>query len=106
MVVMEDYEVTDVPGFGTLKAGVKETRPEALAAALSDSAKISFIRVKNSWGSYRSDRGFSLPGYHDLFMQYLNGPVKQCDENADGSPNAASCWNTVPLQDVVLPAGY
>ncbi|MER3404079.1 MAG: hypothetical protein C4289_01925, partial [Chloroflexota bacterium] len=78
MVAMSDYQIENVPGFGTLKAGVDETRPEALQAALSPSAKIEFIRIKNSWGSYRRDREFVLPGYHDLYMRYLDGPIKEC----------------------------
>jgi hypothetical protein len=105
MTVMEDYQINDVPGFGSLLAGVLETRPEALEAALADGAKIEFIRVKNSWGSYREDRQFSTPGYHDLYMKYLNGPVKQCVEK-DGTADPTQCWNTVPMQDVVLPPGY
>lgn len=106
MVVMEDYEIDNVPGFGTLKAGVKETRPEALKAALDPAATIKFLRIKNSWGSYRVDRQFVLPGYHDLYMAYLNGPVKQCRAKADGSPDTSSCWDDTPLNDLVLPAGY
>lgn len=50
MVLLYDYEVTNVPGFGTLPAGKPETRPDALAAALSLDARVSFFRVKNSWG--------------------------------------------------------
>ena len=42
-----------------------------------------------------------MPGYHDLYMKYLNGPVKQC---AEGS--TTNCWNTVPFNDIVLPPGY
>jgi hypothetical protein len=108
MVVMHDYEVDNVPGFGTLPAGTIENRPEALTAALSDTATIKFFRIKNSWGTMRSDRWdtSSLPGYHDLYVDYLNGPVKQCTEKADGSVDTASCSNTTPLWDVVLPAGY
>jgi hypothetical protein len=106
MVVMEDYEIDNVPGFGTLQAGVRETRPEALDAALSDDAAIKFIRIKNSWGSYRSDRQFVVPGYHDLYMKYLNGPVKQCEVDADENPDTSNCWDTVPFTDVTLPAGY
>jgi len=102
MVVMHDYEVDNVPGFGTLPAGVDETRPDALQAALSDAATVKFFRVKNSWGKYRPDRwdDTPLPGYHDLYRTYLDGPIKQCD--TDG----ANCSNTTPLWDVVLPAGY
>jgi hypothetical protein len=108
MVVMHDYEVANVPGFGTLPAGVNETRPEALQAALSDSATIKFWRIKNSWGAFRPDRWDTaeLPGYHDLYQTYMNGPVRQCAANADGSPNTASCWSTQPWWDLVLPAGY
>ena len=106
MVVMEDYEIDGVPGFGTLAAGTLETRPEALAASLSDKAAVDFIRIKNSWGSYRSDRQFVLPGYHDLYMKYLDGPVQECATNADESTNVDDCWSTTPLQDATLPPGY
>jgi hypothetical protein len=108
MVLMHDYEIDGVPGFGTLKAGTVETRPEALTAALSDAASIKFFRIKNSWGSQRSDRWdtSALPGYHDLYVTYLNGPVKQCQEKADGSTDTTNCSDTTPLWDVVLPAGY
>jgi hypothetical protein len=106
MVVVEDYEINNVPGFGTLKAGVKETRPEALNAALDPAAKIQFIRIKNSWGSYRPDRQFVLPGYHDLYMAYLDGPVKQCRQTPEGNTDTSSCWDDTPFNDLVLPAGY
>ncbi|MBK6698283.1 MAG: hypothetical protein IPG50_39785 [Myxococcales bacterium] len=106
MVVVEDYQINDVPGFGTLPAGVLETRPAALEAALSSEASIEFIRVKNSWGSFRPDRQFVLPGYHDLYLKYLNGPVKKCAERPDGTPDTTRCSDHVPLWDVVLPAGY
>ena len=106
MVVVEDYEINDVPGFGTLKAGELETRPEALAAALDPRANISFIRVKNSWGAYRPDRQFVVPGYHDLYMKYLNGPVQQCAVDANEVPDPTKCHNTTPWQDATLPAGY
>ena len=106
MVVVEDYQVNNVPGFGTLPAGVLETRPAALDAALASEASIEFIRVKNSWGSFRPDRQFVLPGYHDLYLNYLNGPVKKCAERPDGTPDTTRCSDHVPLWDVVLPAGY
>ena len=104
MVIMYDYEVSNVPGYGTLPAGVEETRPEALQAALSPDAEVKFFRVKNSWGTSRPDRGENalLPGYHDLYVTYLNGPIKQCD-----SSNTSDCrWDIQPWWDVVLPAGY
>jgi hypothetical protein len=102
MTVLHDYQISNVPGFGTLKAGETAT-PEQLNAALSDSATIDFLRIKNSWGSYRPDRWNDavLPGYHDLTGGYLNGPVKKC---AEGSKT--SCYDHTPLWEVVLPAGY
>jgi hypothetical protein len=105
MVVVDDYEITNVPGFGTLKAGVDAT-PKQLEAALDDAAEIVFIRIKNSWGSFRPDRQFVVPGYHDLYMKYLNGPVDRCEEKEDGSTDTENCSPDTPLQDVVLPAGY
>ena len=104
MTVIMDYQVTNVPGFGTLPAGVLETRPEALAAALDDAATIEFFRIKNSWGNYHSVP--STIGYHDLFMTYLNGPIQECATDANEEPLLDQCHPGVPLQDVVLPAGY
>jgi hypothetical protein len=107
MTVMHDYQA-EVPGFGLLKAGVQATR-EQMEAALSDGTKIQFIRVKNSWGGIRPDRWDDavLPGYHDLEMDYLNGPIKDCSEDAEGNTNPNDCQGSVtPLWDVVLPAGY
>lgn len=106
MVVVEDYQISNVPGFGTLPAGVLETRPAALEAALSSEATIDFIRVKNSWGSFRPDRQFVLPGYHDLYMRYLDGPAKRCAERPDGTTDPSRCSDHTPLWDVTLPAGY
>ena len=106
LTVLEDYQINDVPGFGTLKAGELETRPDALQAALSPSAKIEFIRVKNSWGSFRPDRQFVLPGYHDLYLAYLDGPIKHCRQNETDTGSTDDCYDDTPLNDFVLPAGY
>lgn len=105
MVVVEDYEVDNVPGFGTLPAGVTETRPEALAASLSNEATIKFLRIKNSWGTARGGPE-NFAGYHDLHLPYLNGPIAQC-RVVNGSSDPTDCpWNTVPLTAVAFPAGY
>ncbi len=80
-----------------------------MQAALSDDTKILFLRVKNSWGGIRPDRWSqaAIPGYHDLEMPYLEGPIKECDEVDVGSPRPDQCHgDTVPLWDVTLPAGY
>ena len=106
MTVLHDYQASNVPGFGTLKAGETAT-PAQLEAALSDSATIDFLRIKNSWGAYRPDRWNDavLPGYHDLTADYLNGPVKKCAEK-NGVTDTTNCYDHTPLWDVVLPAGY
>ena len=107
MTVMHDYEA-NVPGLGLLKAGEQAT-PEQMEAALADDTEILFVRVKNSWGGIRPDRwdDATLPGYHDLEMAYLNGPIKECSEDASGHTDPNNCTRSVtPLWDVVLPAGY
>jgi hypothetical protein len=106
MTVMHDYEA-DVPGVGLLKAGEPATK-EQMEKALADGTKIIFVRVKNSWGGIRPDRwdAAPIPGYHDLDMKYLNGPIKDCPgEDAPSDPSVC-VGTTVPLWDVVLPAGY
>ena len=106
MTVMHDYQA-EVPGIGLLKAGEQATRQQ-MEAALADGTKIQFVRVKNSWGGIRPDRWDDaiLPGYHDLEMDYINGPIKECAEvNGTSDPNNCP-RNVTPLWDVVLPAGY
>ena len=106
MTVLEDYEA-ETQEFGVLKAGETlnpQTNANKLAAALKTSTKIKFLRIKNSWGSDRPDREHApgFPGYHDLYMDYLNGPIRWCPD-ADGG----SCTGeTVPFSDVLLPPGY
>lgn len=107
MTVMHDYQA-DVPGIGLLKAGEQAT-PEQMQAALADGTKIEFVRVKNSWGGIRPDRwdDAAMPGYHDLDLAYLDGPIKECKENEQGHTDPNDCPREVtPLWDVVLPAGY
>ncbi|MDB4945450.1 MAG: hypothetical protein JWP97_4984 [Labilithrix sp.] len=93
--ILVDYEVEDVPGFGKLSVDVRETRPEALEASLDDAARITFFRIKNSWGtdpvwtpeemrqygiSPDNDAGTaakpnylpSKPGYNDLSIDYID----------------------------------
>ena len=94
--IFVDYEVEDVPGFGTLKVDQRETRPAALEAALDDSARVTFFRIKNSWGddpgwsaeerrqynvteleTMGSKKGHYLPGkpgYNDLDMSFIDRP--------------------------------
>ncbi len=107
MTVMHDYEA-EVPGEGLLKAGENAT-PEQMQKALADDTKIIFVRVKNSWGGIRPDRWdqAAMPGYHDLDLAYLDGPIKECKEDEHGNTDPNQCPRQVtPLWDVVLPAGY
>ena len=106
LTMLEDYEITKVPGFGTLPAGTVETRKAALDAALSSTAAITFFRTKNSWGVERADRAFAAPGHSDLYMDYMNGPISRCTEKADGTPDLTNCSPEVPFSNVVLPPGY
>jgi len=107
MTVMHDYQA-EVPGIGLLKAGEQATK-EQMTAALAEGTKIQFVRVKNSWGGIRPDRWDNavLPGYHDLEMGYIDGPIKECGQDAAGNTDRNNCTREVtPLWDVVLPPGY
>ena len=104
MVAMSDYEIDGVPGFGLLKAGV-EASPEQLEAALADDAKMVFLRVKNSWGPTGAGSEFSVSGHYDLYMKYLDGPIKNCLQ-PDGTTNRDNCRDQTPFTSLVLPAGY
>ena len=104
MTVIEDYQVSNVPGFGTLKAGTVVTDPAALKAALDPAATIDFIRIKNSWGTQRPDPLGIGRGYYDLYMEYLDGPIKHCEQKDGHSTD--DCYDETPLNEFVLPAGY
>ncbi|MEO7097478.1 MAG: hypothetical protein ABI175_29725 [Polyangiales bacterium] len=114
MTVFEDYEIKLANG-EVLKAGVtldpKNPADKAkLDAALDPKAEIKFFRIKNSWGSSRLDRGFvpGMGGYHDLYMDYLDGPVTQCADDSDAKPVSERGCNTktAGLRAVYLPPGY
>lgn len=80
--VIVDYEVADVPGYGTLPAGRVETRAAALEAALDERAKLRFFRIKNSWGTFSSNllelvyrgAGDAPSGENDLEADYVFRP--------------------------------
>ncbi len=111
MTVLEDYQAT-TQQYGVLAAGVtldpsNPTDKAKLDAALLTSTKIDFFRIKNSWGALRDDRASApgFPGYHDLYMDYLNGPITWCPDSDDKSPTACK-GSTAPFNAVVLPPGY
>ena len=103
MTVLEDYEIANVPGFGTLPAGVLAT-PDQLTASLDPAATISFLRTKNSWGNYESLA--SMPGYFDIYEAYFDGPVQECQVDGDDNPIAGTCTPQTPLGEFVVPPGY
>jgi len=111
MVVLEDYEA--VTAFGVLSAGVTldpsiPVDRAKLAAALRTDTEVKFLRVKNSWGTVRPDRNSApgFPGYHDLYMDYLNGPIAWCPDEDRTAPGFACTGQTVPLRHVILPPGF
>lgn len=112
MTVLEDYEA-ETEEFGLLKAGetldpANEEDARKLEAALDPSTEIKFLRIKNSWGAFRDDRASApgFPGYHDLYMEYLNGPIQWCPE-VEGTKDAENCTGeSTPLRTVLLPPGY
>lgn len=99
--IIVDYEVDDVPGFGTLAAGSNAT-PAQQGAALADSAKIAFFRVKDSYGTKLVKN--TRATVHDLYVEYLTGKVRVCPAGAKAS--SARCTDVVPLEDVTLPRGF
>ncbi len=98
--LLVDYEVEGVPGFGTLPVGRRETRPEALEASLSDGARVTFFRMKNSWGkdpellpgrtqpSHPATYLPSAPGYNDIYVDYLDNELVD--------PKRFGQWLTLP----------
>lgn len=111
MTVLEDYQA-ETEEFGTLAAGVTldPSVPEdkaKLDAALLRSTKLTFIRIKNSWGAFRDDRASApgFPGYHDLYLDYLNGPITWCP-SVESKTSSNCTGKAVPWKSVVLPPGY
>lgn len=103
MTVIEDYQINDVPGFGTLAAGTLVTDQAALDAALAPEANLEFIRIKNSWGTSLApnESGEELRGYHDLYMDYLDASLTRCTESNGDKCGIKS--STPGLTGLVLP---
>ncbi len=112
MVVLEDYEAVTTE-YGVLAAGttLDPALPEdqaKLTAALRSDTEVRFLRIKNSWGSVRADRSSApgFPGYHDLYMDYLNGPIAWCPDADRFAPGFTCSGQSVPLRHVILPPGF
>lgn len=106
-VLLSDYQIDNVPGYGTLVAGAPAT-PAQKWAALDDNASISFFRVKNSWGVDPNIVGFTpAAGYNDIDAAYFEQALDVCDTAPGVTPTADQCHVfATQLWDVVLPPGY
>ena len=98
MVVLKDYTVTHVPGYGSLGAG--DLPPEQKAAALQ--GDLASLIAKNSWGKNRTDRGM-VDGYTTFYRDYLYGPIAWL---TDGDDESSPVFPIVPLESFVLPPNY
>jgi hypothetical protein len=110
-VIITDYQVTNVPNYGTLPVGTAANYQQE-QAALDDKAVIQFFRVKNSWGTNTQVTGFQTQaGYNDVDTDYLTQPLDLCDDSSpdykDAGPTSDKCWAMAPqIWDVILPPGY
>lgn len=98
MVVLEDYTVDNVPGYGSLGEG--ELSAEEKAAAVN--GDLNYLVSKNSWGANRPDRGLT-DGYTRFYSDYLFSNLAW-KWSADSTPDQVSYYTT--LTDFVLPPGF
>lgn len=99
--VIVDYQVENVPGFGTLAAGTPAS-DDAKAAALDDHATVTFLRLSDSYGTHIVKGKRS--NVRDLYVDYLLGKVRVCPAGVGAS--SPKCRDEIPLEDVTLPAGF
>ena len=95
MVVLEDYVVDNVPGYGYIGEG--DVSDEMKEAALQ--GDIVLLKAKNSWGTNRPDRGLT-DGYNRFDWEYLTGQFEWDSGFGDTS------YYYTTLTDFVLPPGY
>ena len=100
--IVDDYQAENVPGVGTLKVGGQASEADA-HAALSSQAKVTFLRIKNSYGA-RTKSKVRPVGYDDLYASYLLGRHETCPEGV--ASGGAGCERHMGLEDVALPAGF
>ncbi|MEM6791417.1 MAG: hypothetical protein AAF928_09420 [Myxococcota bacterium] len=105
MTVLADYQAT-TDDFGLFEAGVTldESDPQygdKVDALMSSTTEIDYLRTKNSWGT----RDGEPLGYHQLHMDYLDGPIKFCP-GTDNPTNETCTGESNPWRDAMLPPGY
>ena len=99
LVVLEDYVAENVPGIGHIGEG--EVTPEQKEAALR--GDVSYLVVKNSWGTERPDRGLS-DGYTRFTMDFLNRPLPFNLEDGDSDISHGTWYSA--LSAFILPPEY
>ena len=92
-----DYQVDDVPGFGTLEVGASAS-PEAKEASLADEADVIFFRTKDSYGV---DPQQPHQGMDDVFVDYLAAQYTLCPHGS-----TKDCESARAFHGVILPPGY
>lgn len=101
--LLTDYEVTDVPGYGTLSAGFSASEDQKKKAL---EGNLVFFRVKNSWGKTPQNLLEPLAGYNDLDVAYLTGTTTVCPD-ANGQATQSACVTYSPqIMDVAFPPGF
>lgn len=93
LVVLSDYVVNNVPGYGWLGEGDmdEETKEAALLGELV------YLKAKNSWGTNRADRGLT-DGYTRFDLPYMTGQLLW---QGDGYSNYHQA-----LKMFILPPGF
>ncbi len=93
-----DYEA-QLPDGRILKAGQPASAAD-MQAALSDKARILFLRVKNSWGADATH----ADGHSDLSFGYLSSSIRACPDRDASSPECVSY--PVMIDELSVPPGY
>lgn len=97
--LMVDYEATNVPGVGDLRAGVPATDAQK-SAALDDAAQVRFLVAVDSYGAV--SRG--LKETTRLYADYLLGRFVSCPHGV--TPPSSQCTKHRGLVEVTLPPGF
>lgn len=99
MVALEDYTVRNVPGVGDIGEG--DVSDELKAKALT--GDLATIKVKNSWGKNRPDRGLT-DGYTRFTIEYLDAALPWRSGSDETKNDNYNRYTT--LTNFLLPPGY
>lgn len=97
LVSSEDYEVIiRQPGQPERRLMAGQMASAADMRLAEQYGEMVFLRIKNSWGTAQGPVGGAFGGYHDLYVNYLNGPIRWTETSSD----------RVPLSSVIVPYGF